>query len=123
MTFKKTFLITLTVLVSYWLIAGLVFDRGQLIFHAATALVGAAYLTTRFLKNRNKWLALAVWPGLVVVCYETIGYLAFFMNQTTAGFIPVRHHIYVRFLYLVFVSALFAGAVTLGHKWLRRKSS
>src|SRR5438309_5120942 len=70
--FKKTFLITSTLLLSYWIIAAFVFGRGQLTFHAATALVAAAYITKLLLAGlgRAKWFSIIIWPILVIILYK-----------------------------------------------------
>lgn len=120
--FKKTFLIALTAQVAYWLIAALVFGKGQLIFHAAAALVGATFLAIQLAKEGGyKWQSVILWPVLVVVCYKAVNYWARFINWTLdhTPFLPIWN--VVRFLDMVLMSVLIAYGVVLGQKWFHSK--
>jgi hypothetical protein len=123
--FKKTFLIAFTALIGYWLVAGFFFSYGQLLFHVVSAIVAGAFATKRILEYRNKqkWLAVIIWPVAVIIIYKTVDYIGLFTNWTL-DFVPFTQlWNCIRFLDLTLASLVVATIATLGQRLLQRKNS
>ena len=121
--FKKTFLIAFTAIFSYWIIASLLFSYGQLLFHVVSALVSAAYVTKRLIEKKrlSKWLAIILWPILIILIYKATDYFGLFMNWTIF-FMPLAQlWFFVRLFDVVLASLSIASIVSLGQKLLYRK--
>ena len=106
-----------------WLTASFVFYEGQLMFDVAVAMISATFIGDKLVKsyNKPKWLAVVLWPILVVAGFQAIMYWAIFMNWTLWYMPATQAWPLVRILDMAIISVAIGLIGIVWQKWLRSK--
>lgn len=91
-SFKKIVLIAFVAQAGYFLLSAFAFGKGQTLFHVATAIVAATFITKHVVSSRGKlaWFSPLIGIVSAIACYQLIMLWIKFINWTQSDIFPTN---------------------------------